>query len=266
MSAWCGYCKAFYPIFLSAISEKKLDVEFAKVNVENDKSLAKKAGVHGLPTVGIYRNGDYIDNYKGERSYASFRRYLDKEYGKGYTFISEDTELSKHKEEYKSIIMWGASTSKEGFSTFETLAKEFQEAFVVFPESNYQKVTVPLVIVKDKNAKLIYSGPNDEEEMRKFIKKNKDPLSYELNEKTADLLLQENDDSPSFVFARNPDSPNPSIQETQLLKAAEILSSKIKFFLFTPNEENQNILNFFGMNNCSLPCVLMKIFRLDSNC
>ena len=229
--------------------------------MENDKLLGEKAGIHGLPSIAIYRNGDMMDHYKGDRTYPSFKRYLDKRFGKGYSFIQSEDELAKNSEEWKSTVMWGGSSNIKGFDLFEKFAKEFPETFVVFPESNYQKVQTPLVLVKDKNSKLIYSGAANEDDMRSFISKNKDPLFYELSEKTADMLLPENDDSPSFVFARNPDSISTSaLLENELIKAAEILQGKIKFFCFTPTEDNKNILNFFGFQKDLLPAV-----NLNSN-
>lgn len=259
--AGCGYCKAFYPLFLSVSSNNKLPLTFAKVNVEKDKLLGEKAGIHGLPSIALYKYGDMMDHYKGDRTYISFKRFIDKRYGKGYDFIESEEELNKNIEEVKSTIMWGGSSDIKGFELFEKFAKEFPETFVVYPESKYQKVQTPLVLVKEKNSNLIYSGSPNEDEMRIFITKNKDPLSYELSEKTADLLLPENDDSPSFVFARNPESISSSAMiEIELLKAAEILQGKIKFFTFTPTEDNKNILNFFGISNKTLPAVIFNSY------
>jgi thioredoxin 1 len=55
-AAWCGPCRSFAPVFERA-SEKHSDAVFAKVDTEDQQSLAERYGVSAIPTLIIYRDG-----------------------------------------------------------------------------------------------------------------------------------------------------------------------------------------------------------------
>lgn len=53
-AAWCGPCRMFAPVF-EAVSERHLDVVFAKVDTEAEQVLAAQAGITSIPTLMIFR-------------------------------------------------------------------------------------------------------------------------------------------------------------------------------------------------------------------
>jgi len=55
-AAWCGPCRAFAPIF-EAAAARHPGVVFAKVNTEQERSLAKAFGVRAIPTLAVLRDG-----------------------------------------------------------------------------------------------------------------------------------------------------------------------------------------------------------------
>lgn len=53
---WCGPCKQFGPVF-EASSDKHPDVVYAKVDTEDQRSLAAQAQITSIPTLMAFREG-----------------------------------------------------------------------------------------------------------------------------------------------------------------------------------------------------------------
>ena len=53
---WCGPCKMFAPVFEELAAENN-DAVFAKINVDNEESLAIKYGVMSIPTIIVLKDG-----------------------------------------------------------------------------------------------------------------------------------------------------------------------------------------------------------------
>ena len=53
---WCGPCKHLMPV-LEAVLQEKSDVVLAKVNVDEEMSLANQYQVKGLTTLLLFKNG-----------------------------------------------------------------------------------------------------------------------------------------------------------------------------------------------------------------
>lgn len=51
---WCGPCRAFAPIY-QQVSEKYPEVVFAKVNTEDEQTLAGAFQIRSIPTLMIFR-------------------------------------------------------------------------------------------------------------------------------------------------------------------------------------------------------------------
>ncbi len=56
---WCDPCKQFSPIF-EKVSENHPDIGFAKVDTDNQQTLAAQFGIQSIPTVGVFREGILI--------------------------------------------------------------------------------------------------------------------------------------------------------------------------------------------------------------
>jgi thioredoxin 1 len=66
---WCAPCKKFAPIFEKA-KEKHPEIEFIKVNVEEDASLLRKFDIRGIPAILFLRNDSVVSAYMGILSEA----------------------------------------------------------------------------------------------------------------------------------------------------------------------------------------------------
>lgn len=62
---WCGPCKMQLPIVEEVLPELPAGVKIAKVNVDEESSLAQKFGVQSIPTWIIFKDGNEIHRASG---------------------------------------------------------------------------------------------------------------------------------------------------------------------------------------------------------
>ena len=74
-ATWCGPCQMQGPI-IDALAEKRQDVVFGKVNVDEEIALAQKFGVISIPTLIIFKNGEIVQKAVGLQDEASVEQLL----------------------------------------------------------------------------------------------------------------------------------------------------------------------------------------------
>ena len=72
---WCGPCQMQGPI-IDALAEKRQDVVFGKVNVDEEIALAQQFGVMSIPTLIIFKNGEIVQKAVGLQDEASVEQLL----------------------------------------------------------------------------------------------------------------------------------------------------------------------------------------------
>jgi thioredoxin 1 len=63
-ATWCGPCRSFGPVF-EAASDKHQDVVFAKVDIDENSSLATGAGISSVPTLMAFKEGALVYSQPG---------------------------------------------------------------------------------------------------------------------------------------------------------------------------------------------------------
>jgi thioredoxin 1 len=75
---WCGPCRMLAPIIDELGYENSgKDVTVAKINVEENQSLAMKYGVRGIPTVIIFKDGEEQTRKVGVAQKSEFQTIID---------------------------------------------------------------------------------------------------------------------------------------------------------------------------------------------
>ena len=74
---WCGPCRSFAPAY-EAASEKHPDVVFAKVNTEEQQSLAGYFQIRSIPTLMIFREKIIIFAQPGALPASALEQVIDK--------------------------------------------------------------------------------------------------------------------------------------------------------------------------------------------
>jgi thioredoxin 1 len=70
-AAWCGPCKALAPR-MERISNQ---INYRKIDVDNDKELSSKYGVRNIPTLILVQDGEAINRLVGLQSEESILNF-----------------------------------------------------------------------------------------------------------------------------------------------------------------------------------------------
>ncbi len=72
---WCAPCKMIAPVFEELSNEMK-DVKFAKLNVDEHGDVAATAGVRGIPTLIMYKDGEELGRIVGALQKDQFKQKI----------------------------------------------------------------------------------------------------------------------------------------------------------------------------------------------
>ena len=64
-ATWCGPCQAMNPIIQELASDFTGKATVAKVNVDEQPTLAAQFGIQSIPTMLIFQNGNVVDKVIG---------------------------------------------------------------------------------------------------------------------------------------------------------------------------------------------------------
>ena len=67
---WCGPCKMIAPILDEIATEKEGDAVIAKLNVDENPSIAQRFGVMSIPTMLVFRDGEVDKRVVGAKGKA----------------------------------------------------------------------------------------------------------------------------------------------------------------------------------------------------
>lgn len=74
---WCGPCRMIAPILEEVSRDYAGKVQVAKLNVDDNQSVAQRFGVRGIPTLMLFRNGAVIGTSVGALSKSQLTLFLD---------------------------------------------------------------------------------------------------------------------------------------------------------------------------------------------
>jgi thioredoxin 1 len=63
-AAWCAPCRMLAPI-IDALAEEEKDIKFAKLNVDQNRSIPMRYGIMSIPTLLYFKNGVLVDKTLG---------------------------------------------------------------------------------------------------------------------------------------------------------------------------------------------------------
>lgn len=74
-ASWCRPCLMLTPV-LEKLQLEYPDVEFVKVNVSQEMTLAQEFGITSIPTVILFNNGDIVNRVSGVNTNDYYRNLL----------------------------------------------------------------------------------------------------------------------------------------------------------------------------------------------
>jgi thioredoxin 1 len=73
---WCGPCKAIAPILEELAGELDGKLTIAKVNVDDNDSVAAEFGVRAIPTMLLFKGGQLVEQFVGMMPKATLKEKL----------------------------------------------------------------------------------------------------------------------------------------------------------------------------------------------
>ena len=73
---WCGPCKAIAPVLDELATEFDGKVSIAKVNIDENESIAAEYGIRAIPTMLIFKGGRVIEQIVGLLPKATLKSKL----------------------------------------------------------------------------------------------------------------------------------------------------------------------------------------------
>ena len=74
-ATWCGPCQMLAPV-LEEVARELPQVQFCKVDVDEERELALSAGIESIPTLLVFRNGQLVNRSVGLVSKADILRLM----------------------------------------------------------------------------------------------------------------------------------------------------------------------------------------------
>ena len=74
---WCGPCRAVSPVVEELSKEYEGKVGFAKVNVDENATLASQYGIMSIPTLIVFKKGKPAEQIVGFRPKNELKKLLD---------------------------------------------------------------------------------------------------------------------------------------------------------------------------------------------
>lgn len=75
-AAWCGPCQALSPIIDELFSDFEGKAKICKVNVDEERALARKYSVSSIPTILLMKDGQVVEQIVGAHSKSVFASKL----------------------------------------------------------------------------------------------------------------------------------------------------------------------------------------------
>lgn len=125
---WCGHCKRLAPEYAKAATELKSNdppVPLVKVDCTSDlgKDTCQENGVNGYPTLKIFKNGEFAQEYNGPRDADGIVKYMKSQSGPASREYKSFDELKQRLANAKDVVVVGVFNSES-----DTLAKKFHKA------------------------------------------------------------------------------------------------------------------------------------------
>ncbi|KAL1493457.1 hypothetical protein ABEB36_011505 [Hypothenemus hampei] len=259
---WCGHCKRLKPEYAKAAEDLiRNDPPVALVKVdctEAGKDTCSKNSVSGYPTLKIFRNGEYSQDYNGPREAAGIVKYMKAQVGPASRELKSIADFEKFLAQAKESVVVGFFEKESDLkAAFLQLANKLREK-VQFAHSSFkdilnkQGLTDGVVLFRSAQLKnkfepesVSYSGTAETADLNDFVTKNFHGLAG----------LRKSDNQRDFKnplvvvyydvdYVKNPKGTN--YWRNRVLKVAKEFEGKITFAVAATSEFTHE-LNEFGI-------------------
>jgi thioredoxin 2 len=73
---WCGPCKMMEPVIERVANSEHARLQVAKVNTDEEQSLAQRFGIRAIPTLILFQNGKELARQPGAMDATTLTRWI----------------------------------------------------------------------------------------------------------------------------------------------------------------------------------------------
>eukprot|EP00033_Pygsuia_biforma_P002739 GCRY01003023.1.p1 GENE.GCRY01003023.1~~GCRY01003023.1.p1 ORF type:complete len:451 (+),score=101.81 GCRY01003023.1:52-1404(+) len=188
---WCGHCRRLAPIWEDLAHEmvENPDVHVGKIDCTENK-LCRTYDVRGFPTLKLFKSGEFMSDYKGERSFSSLKKYLNRKLEPSLQVVTaEELQSSVKKNALSFVLFDGTSLETDSLDRIGHQFSECAQFFVVdnaspsFLLSAYGITSTPAFLAVSDGAKRVleYDGDFTKNDMEQFVSAHRYPALIELD-------------------------------------------------------------------------------------
>jgi len=271
---WCGHCKALAPEYAKAAttlkSESANDVRLAKVDATVESELGERFKIKGYPTIKFFVDGQALE-YSGGRTADDIVQWLKKKSGPPALTLASAEEANKFKEAADvTVIGFFKDLESAAAKVFNAVAQKVDS--ISFGITSEQSVFDEFKVSGDATAVLFkkfdegrndFEGELTEDTLKRFIHSNQLPLVSEFNQETAQKIFGGDIKVHNLLFASKSSASFES-DLAEFKKAAKEFRSKVIFVLIdTEVEENERVMEFFGLKKEDAPTIRLISLSQD---
>ena len=78
---WCGPCQMIAPALEVLATDYDGKVKFAKLNTDENRDIAVKYGIMGIPTIKVFKGGDEVGSMSGAAPKDYLKEFIDNSIG-----------------------------------------------------------------------------------------------------------------------------------------------------------------------------------------
>ncbi|MGE5306104.1 MAG: tetratricopeptide repeat protein [Alphaproteobacteria bacterium] len=182
---WCGPCRVLGPVLEKLAGEYAGEFVLAKVNVDENPTLAGALGIQGIPAVKLFRDGQIASEFTGALPESMVREFLSKflpsaadKQAQEAVQLEQEGKASEAKALYESIVKSEPNHAKALLGLGRLLANEGAHSAALEHLDR-----IPIVAEERKEAdrliawlKLQGGGAQDEKALRARLKSKPDDL------------------------------------------------------------------------------------------
>jgi putative thioredoxin len=182
---WCGPCRVLGPVLEKLASEYAGEFLLAKVNVDENPTLAGALGIQSIPAVKLFRDGQIASEFTGALPEPMVREFLSKflpsaadKQAQEAVQLEHEGKISEAKNLYESVLKSEPNNARALLGLGRVLANEGNVS-----QALEQLDKVPIVADERKEAdrliarlKLQQGGAQDASALRAKLQSNPDDL------------------------------------------------------------------------------------------
>ena len=259
---WCGHCKSLAPEYAKAagqLAEEGSEIRLAKVDATEETKLAEKFEVRGYPTIKFFKNGNPVE-FQGGRTASDIVNWLKKKTGPPAVSVEDAAAVTAMTEKDDVVVLGffkdqetdGAKAFLEVAAGIDDIPFAITGADAVFGEYKIEGEAVVVFKNFDEGRVDLTSGL-DADAIKAFIAGNSLPTVIEFTQESAQKIFGGEVKNHLLLFLSKGDDKFDALLTEYKAAATEFKGKVLFIYINIDDDDNQRILEFFGMKASDCP-------------